>query len=219
MPPVEIWCTNPAAQTIYSLLKNTPDQGGSEILQNAWKVAGGGIRARLRTVRGSDVLSLGFGHDLRFILTPTPRWPGEMSVYDPASQLLFSSKLFSAHVGDPDGHEVDHFDDGGWAKFGKDWGWFYECMLAPVAKQARRGPRVPSPSALSRLISLSQGIAERARPPRVPQTNSALDRLDVEVIPMGPVLAAPPKKRNPIARGVGKVSSPLLQLMRSHDLC
>lgn len=172
MPPVEIWCTNPAAQTIYNLLKNTPDQGGSELLQNAWKIAGGGIRARLRTVRGSDVLSLGYGHDLRFVITPTPRWPDEMCVYDPASQLLFSSKLFSAHVGEPeaDAGVLSDFDDGGWEKYGQDWGWFYECMFAPVAKQ----------------------------------TAAALDKLDVEVVPMGPVLGDIPKP-NPLARGVGKV--------------
>jgi len=35
---------------------------------------------------------------LQPILTPTPRWPDMMCLYDPQSRLLFSSKLFSAHA-------------------------------------------------------------------------------------------------------------------------
>jgi flavorubredoxin len=96
-----------------------------------------------------------------------------MCVYDPASSLLFSSKLFSAHVGEPDAGSSATYDDGGWEKFGRDWSFFYECMFAPVAKQ----------------------------------TAVALDRLDVDVVPMGPLQLAPKEapKPNKLARGVGKV--------------
>lgn len=38
------------------------------------------------------------GAALTVIATPTPRWPDLMVVYDPASKVAFTSKLFSAHV-------------------------------------------------------------------------------------------------------------------------
>lgn len=136
-PPVEIWCSNPAAQTLQALLR--PGPGGSEELQAAWKTAKG-LRARLRTVRGGDVLPLGANHNLRFILTPTPRWPDGMCVYDSNCLLLFTSKLFSAHVGDlGSGHKVSPYDDGGWDAYRNDWRFFFDCMLAPVAKQVAQG--------------------------------------------------------------------------------
>ena len=34
------------------------------------------------------------GHELRFIPTPTPRWPDSLATYDPKTQLLFTNKLF-----------------------------------------------------------------------------------------------------------------------------
>lgn len=54
-----------------------------------------------------------------------------MCIYDPATQLIFTNKLFSAHVSAGNG-----FDLGGWDEYGEDWRFFYDCMLSPVAKQA-----------------------------------------------------------------------------------
>lgn len=38
------------------------------------------------------------GHRLQFILTPTPRWPDGMCIYDPANQLLLTNKLFRCSI-------------------------------------------------------------------------------------------------------------------------
>ncbi|EFJ51611.1 hypothetical protein VOLCADRAFT_57212, partial [Volvox carteri f. nagariensis] len=64
------------------------------------------------------------------VLTPTPRWPDLLVVHDPVNRLLFSSKLFAAHVAPPEG-----LDEGGWEAFGDDWRYYFECMLAPSARQ------------------------------------------------------------------------------------
>ena len=48
--------------------------------------------------RSGSTVQLPEGRELRAVLTPTPRWPDLRCVYDSASSLLFTSKIFSAHV-------------------------------------------------------------------------------------------------------------------------
>ena len=80
-------------------------------------------------------------HVLQLLPVPTPRWPDLLCVYSPEDNLLFSSKLFSAHVAPSlagtSGEAA--VDVGGWDVFGSDWRHFFDCMLAPVAKQAAGG--------------------------------------------------------------------------------
>ena len=107
-PAVEVWCSNPAAQLIYAALKaeleaGVPNPAASAPLIAAWKGPKSstnptGLRARLRTLRSGDELDLGGGRVLSFTLAPTPRWPDTVVTFDRASGLLFTSKLFSAHV-------------------------------------------------------------------------------------------------------------------------
>ncbi|KAG2453394.1 hypothetical protein HYH02_001618 [Chlamydomonas schloesseri] len=84
---------------------------------------------------GAAVAPCGPGADdqLKVILTPTPRWPDLLVVHDPVNRVLFSSKLFSAHAAPPAG---DALDEGGWEAYGDDWRFYFECMLAPSARQA-----------------------------------------------------------------------------------
>lgn len=78
------------------------------------------------------------GDELAFIPIPTPRWPDLLCTYDPQKKKLFSSKFFSAHANplligkDPD----SVCDLGGWDLYYGDWRHYFDCMLAPVAKQA-----------------------------------------------------------------------------------
>ncbi|KAI8477430.1 MAG: flavodoxin-like protein [Monoraphidium minutum] len=100
------------------------------------------LLARIQVVpvlKEADV-EVGPGHSLKLICTPTPRWPDLMVVYDPVSKVVFTSKLYSAHVApslvsDEAGRQA--FDGlGGWDAYGEHWRYFFDCMLAPVAKQA-----------------------------------------------------------------------------------
>ncbi|CAI5950799.1 unnamed protein product [Closterium sp. NIES-64] len=113
-PPIKVFLSNPAHQTLTSLVP-------ADILDATFD---------LQIVRAGDTLDLGDGHNLQFILTPTPRWPDGLSTYDPKSQLLFTNKLFSTHV-----CKGEDFDVGGIEVYDMHWRYFYDCMLAPVAKQ------------------------------------------------------------------------------------
>ena len=76
--------------------------------------------------------------ELQLIPVPTPRWPDLLCVYHSTDRLLFTSNLFSAHVApsvvNTSGETAA--DVGGWDMYGQDWRHYYDCMLAPVAKQA-----------------------------------------------------------------------------------
>ncbi len=47
---------------------------------------------------GGDSLEVGTGGLLQLVPSPTPRWPDLLVAYMPSERLLFTSKLFSAHV-------------------------------------------------------------------------------------------------------------------------
>ena len=53
-------------------------------------------------------------------------------------RLLFTSKLFAAHIAPAaaGAEPGDAGDDAGWGVYGPEWRFYYDCMLAPVARQA-----------------------------------------------------------------------------------
>lgn len=114
--PIELYCSNPAAQQLKGSLS-------SDLLSKSFNI---------NVVKADECLDLGGGHRLQFILTPTPRWPDGMCIYDPANQLIFTNKLFSAHVCKDNGFDVE-----GWEEYAEDWRFFFDCMLSPVLKQAQ----------------------------------------------------------------------------------
>ncbi|GIL84269.1 hypothetical protein Vretimale_15926 [Volvox reticuliferus] len=103
------------------------------------------------------------GDQLQVILTPTPRWPDLLVVHDPVNRLLFSSKLFAAHVAPPEGEALD---ENGWEGFGDDWRYYFECMLAPSARQAA--------AALDKLDLVPARRRPGTAPKRLNKTSAAL---------------------------------------------
>ena len=75
-PQIAFVCTNPAA---ISLRGAFPEQ-----------------ELNIMIVRGEERLNLGKGHELKFIATPTPRWPDKLCTYDPQTRIVFTDKLFEA---------------------------------------------------------------------------------------------------------------------------
>ena len=118
-PGVQLLVTNPGVQLLKDRSAASPEL--AEALR----------KARLVTITRSSELRLSTGSTLRFIPISTPRWPDLVAVYSEADKTLFSSNFFSAHVaqGATDG-------EGGWAAFGGDWQHYFDCMLAPSARQA-----------------------------------------------------------------------------------
>lgn len=143
--------SNPAQRLLQSTLGDKPERAA--LLSSI----------QLSTARSGQQIQLGTNpaNVLRVELTPTPRWPDLIVAYYPPSRVLFSSKLFSAHVSPPDG-QVE--DVGGWERYGEDWKYFFDCMLAPSAIQALSAidklDIVPVPLASS--ASPTQALANKA---------------------------------------------------------
>ncbi|MGL5033108.1 MAG: FprA family A-type flavoprotein, partial [Microcystaceae cyanobacterium] len=108
-PQLTIVCSNPAAIALESLLE--------------------GQSYNLKIIKAEEQLDLGQGHNLDFIPTPNPRFPDQLCTYDPQTQILFSDKLFGSHVCG------DQVLDEGWTVYDEDRRYYFDCLLAPSAKQ------------------------------------------------------------------------------------
>ena len=80
-------------------------------------------------IKGGETLDLGQGHLLEFVTTPNPRYPAQLCTYDPKTQVLYTDKLFGAHVC---GDQV--FDEG-WTIYQEDRRYYFDCLMAPHARQ------------------------------------------------------------------------------------
>ena len=67
--------------------------------------------------------------DLKLIPAPTARWPGGLLVYAGKQEILFSEKIFSAHVASELWSEKNRMSTEGDRKY------FYECLMAPMSSQ------------------------------------------------------------------------------------
>lgn len=86
----------------------------------------------VNVTRGTTI-SLGGGELLKFVPIPTPRWPDLVAVYSTSDRILFSSSFFAAHEASDPGSNA--FDDAGWERYGESWRYYFDCMLAPAARQ------------------------------------------------------------------------------------
>ncbi|MDF2387156.1 diflavin flavoprotein [Nostoc ellipsosporum NOK] len=80
-------------------------------------------------MRGEETLDLSKGHYLQFIPTPNPRYADHLCTYDPQTEILYSDKLFGAHVC---GDQV--FDEG-WEVYNEHRRYYFDCLMAPHARQ------------------------------------------------------------------------------------
>jgi flavorubredoxin/flavin reductase (DIM6/NTAB) family NADH-FMN oxidoreductase RutF len=103
-------CTNPGAIALRSSL---PDHENLNI----------------RVVRGEEVLGLGKEHNLQFIPTSTPRWPDELCTYDTKTQVVYTDKLFGAHICG------DQLFDEGWSSLLDDRRYYFDCLMANQTRQ------------------------------------------------------------------------------------
>ncbi len=78
-------------------------------------------------MRGKETLDLGKGHVLKFFPTPSPRWPEGLCSYDQQTQVLYTDKLFGAHIC------ADEVFDDNWETFKEDQRYYYNCLMAPNA--------------------------------------------------------------------------------------
>jgi flavorubredoxin/flavin reductase (DIM6/NTAB) family NADH-FMN oxidoreductase RutF len=108
-PQITFVCSNPGAINLRGALEN-PD-------------------LPILIMRGEETLDLGKGHHLQFVPTPNPRYADELCTYDPQTEILYSDKLFGAHIC---GDQV--FDEG-WEAINEDRRYYFDCLMAPHARQ------------------------------------------------------------------------------------
>ncbi|MBV8883309.1 MAG: diflavin flavoprotein [Chroococcidiopsidaceae cyanobacterium CP_BM_RX_35] len=108
---------------------------------------------KITVMRGEENLDLGRGHRLQFIPTPSPRWPDQLCTYDPQTEILYTDKLFGAHIC---GDQV--FDEG-WEILNEDRRYYYDCLMAPHARQVE--------TALDKLSELPARLYATAHGPLV----------------------------------------------------
>jgi flavorubredoxin/flavin reductase (DIM6/NTAB) family NADH-FMN oxidoreductase RutF len=108
-PQITFVCSNPGAINLRGALEN-PD-------------------LQIIVMRGEETLDLGKGHNLQFVPTPNPRYPDELCTYDPQTEILYSDKLFGAHI------SGDQVFDEGWEIINEDRRYYFDCLMAPHARQ------------------------------------------------------------------------------------
>lgn len=84
---------------------------------------------KINVPRGEEILDLGQGHQLQFIPVPSARWPDELYTYDSQTRILFTDKLFGAHICD------DQVFDEGWKRLDEDRRHYYDCLHAAQSRQ------------------------------------------------------------------------------------
>ncbi|MGG6266074.1 diflavin flavoprotein [Leptolyngbya sp. AN03gr2] len=108
-PQITIVCSRPAANTLKAAFPNQS--------------------LNINAVRGEEILDLGKGHELQFAFIPTPRWVDGLCTYDPATRILYTDKLFGAHVCD------DAIFDENWKQLDDDRHYYFDCLHASQSKQ------------------------------------------------------------------------------------
>ncbi len=84
---------------------------------------------KLHVVRDEEILDLGNGHQLQFRFAPTPRHPDQLCTYDPATDILYTDKLFGTHVCG------DELTDAHWRTLADDRRYYFDCLHAAQAPQ------------------------------------------------------------------------------------
>ncbi|MEB3336167.1 MAG: diflavin flavoprotein [Leptolyngbyaceae bacterium] len=115
---------------------------------------------KIVVARGDETLDLGQGHQLQFMPVPSPRWPDELYTFDSATRILFTDKLFGAHICG------DAIFDENWKQLDEDRRYYYDCLHAAQARQIDQ--------ALDRLTSFS---AKLYAPGHGPIVRYSLSRL------------------------------------------
>jgi flavorubredoxin/flavin reductase (DIM6/NTAB) family NADH-FMN oxidoreductase RutF len=133
-PYAVVLCSKPGSLTLRAAFEGmespTPSRDEEEAAD--FGIAYGTNQSfRLRVIRDGDRLDLGEGHELHFRTVPTPRHPDALCTYDPATGILFTDKLFGAHVCD------EQVFDEHWRQLSEDRRYYFDCLHRSQAPQVK----------------------------------------------------------------------------------
>jgi flavorubredoxin/flavin reductase (DIM6/NTAB) family NADH-FMN oxidoreductase RutF len=131
-PYATVMCSKPGANTLRSVFANQPlhlPVPREDEAQDLGIEYGSDRTLKVHIIRDEEILDLGNGHELQFRFLPTPRHPDAIAIYDPMSLILYTDKLFGAHVCD-DGVFDEH-----WKTLDGDRHYYFECLHAAQATQ------------------------------------------------------------------------------------
>jgi len=163
-PYATVICSKPGAITLRSAFSDQPssvyvhdealDLGIEYAVDRTCKV---------HIVRDEETLDLGNKHELLFRFTPTPRHPDALCIYDAAARILYTDKLFAAHVCD------EFVVDEHWKRYEEDRRYYFDSLHAPQAIQVE--------AALDKLSALP---AKMYAPGHGPMVRHSFSRLTLE---------------------------------------
>ncbi len=162
-PYATVICSKPGAITLRSALAEELSNASTTIDDEALDLGieyAANRTLKVHIVRDEEVLDLGNGHELQFRFVPTPRHPDALCTYDPATRILFTDKLFGAHVCD------QSITDEHWKQYQDDRRYYFDCLYAAQVPQLE--------TALDRLASLPTKMYAPAHGPMVRHSLSRL---------------------------------------------
>lgn len=114
------------------IVSNTGAKSLQTIFNNTYSETISSQPLKIETVKSELSLDLGKGHQLELFTAPNPRYPDQLLTYDNLSEILYTDKLFSAHVCG------DQVLDEGWQIYQEDRRYYFDCVIAPYATQVNK---------------------------------------------------------------------------------
>ena len=79
-------------------------------------------------IKNGDVIDLGKGHEIEFVIAPNLHWPDTSFSFDRATQILYTCDAFGMH------YCSDVLFDEDLSKIEPDYQFYYECLMAPNSR-------------------------------------------------------------------------------------
>jgi flavorubredoxin/flavin reductase (DIM6/NTAB) family NADH-FMN oxidoreductase RutF len=79
-------------------------------------------------IKNGDILDLGQGHEIEFVIAPNLHWPDTIFSFDRGTEILYTCDAFGMH------YCSDAIFDEDLAKIEPDYQFYYECLMAPNSR-------------------------------------------------------------------------------------
>jgi flavorubredoxin/flavin reductase (DIM6/NTAB) family NADH-FMN oxidoreductase RutF len=79
-------------------------------------------------IKNGDVIDLGNGHEIEFVIAPNLHWPDTSFSFDRSTQILYTCDAFGMH------YCSDVVFDEDLSKIEPDYQFYYECLMAPNSR-------------------------------------------------------------------------------------